>query len=99
VLIVLAVLFLQLLYIAWPRRSNHGDVIEESYRRTQRLEAHRAWFEHPSDTTRTVFDLEDHRLYRYMAARWGIGLTVVVVVDAICIYWFWRNRSNVGGPD
>jgi len=93
VTVVLLVLVVQFLWWGWPR-SGHGSVIEESYRRAERLDAHHAWMEHPSPGTKAAADGEDERLYHYIGRRESAFIVMVLVVDGVGIYFFWTYGTR-----
>ena len=93
VAVILLILISKFVWFAWPR-FGHGSVIEERYRRDERMEAHRAWIENPSPTTKAAFDEEDSRLYDYMAKRAIVILLVLTVLNGVGIYYVWTYGSR-----
>jgi len=92
VLILLALL-LQVFWFARPH-IGHGSVIEESYRRSERLEANRAWFEHPSPATKAAADEEGRRLYDYIGKRNAAVFVSLLIVNGIGICYLWNYGAR-----
>jgi hypothetical protein len=91
--VVLLVLTVQFFWWAWPR-TGHGAVIEESYRRVDRMDAHFAWMQHPSPATKAMADEEDRRLSDYIGKREIAFLIMVVVVDGVGLYYFCTHETR-----
>jgi hypothetical protein len=92
-LVVLLVLLLQCLCFAWPRVSLHGPVIDEPYRNSERLEAHRAWMQHPSASTEAAYRREDELLSAHLGRRALTAVAVILVLDGAGLFYFW-NRGK-----
>jgi len=90
--LILLVVFAQVIWLGWPRLT-HGSVVEESYRRTERLEAHKELFIHPSEATKAAAHAEDERLYNYIKKRNAVIVLALLIVNGIGIYYF-LNYGN-----
>jgi hypothetical protein len=76
---VVLVFLLQFLWFAWPRFSLHGPIIEERYRNGERMEAHRAWMQHPSPSAESAYRQEDELLYTHLARRAQAGIGGLII--------------------
>jgi hypothetical protein len=90
---IFLVLLAQGIWLGWPRFTR-GEVIEESYRRTERLEAHRESFIHPSEDSKAAADAEDARLYDYLGKRNAAMLVLLLIVNGIGIYYVWNYEAR-----
>jgi len=93
--VVLLLLIVQFLWWGRPRFT-HGSVIEEGYRISQRMEAHRAWFARPSPATQAEADEEDRRLHDYIGRRNGVIFIMILIMDSLGICYFWTKERQWG---
>ena len=90
-IIVVAILLAELACaVFWPRISLHGPVLEESYRHAQRLAALAAWSREQTPDSKAAYDAEVTLLEQHMARRAQATLAVVLAMDAVGIYCFWK---------
>ena len=90
IIIIFTVLFLELVWGAWPRLVLHGKIYDEAYRHDERIEALTESREHPSPETKAAFDTEVALLDRHLALQGTCIFAGVLVINAIGIYFFWR---------
>jgi flagellar basal body-associated protein FliL len=90
IFIILVVFLFELAWFAWPRLSLHGRLLDESYRHDERLTAMNNRGKNPSPETQAAFDREVALLDKHMSERAFAILTVVLIIDAAGIYFFWR---------
>lgn len=96
VVVILIVLLLELAWVVRPVVS-HGDVLEVSYRREERLDLQWAWVRDRSQESKARYDSEVRLLERHIARRDSLFVAVALMANAFGIYWFWRCVPD-GGP-
>jgi hypothetical protein len=90
VVVVLLVLLLELAWTVRPRFSAHGPVLEESYRRQERLAALAAWSRDQTPAAKAAYDTEGTLLDQHIDRREHFVFAAALAINAAAIYSFWR---------
>ena len=91
--IIVLVLFLELVWLAWPRLYMHGIVLDEPYRNAERKAALYANHNEKTPETKAAYDAEIKLLDNHMAKRELGYLVVMLAIDTVGFYCFWRYAS------
>jgi hypothetical protein len=92
--IIVFVLVLELVWWAWPRFYMHGIVLDEPYRNAERKMALYANLKEKTLKTKAAYDAEVKLLDEHLAKKWLGILAVVLAIDAVGFYYFWRYAST-----
>jgi len=92
--IIVLVLLLELAWVAWPRLSMHGPVLDDPYRNAERRATLFAWREHDMPETKAAYDTEVQLLDKHTERRTLTILAVGLAINAVGIYLFLKYAST-----
>jgi hypothetical protein len=88
--IVAVVLFLQFLYFVGHNPYPHGDILDVSYRRKERMSAYWENAQHPSPEAHAKLAVEMKKLHRYELVTGAATLAILLTIDGFGIYFLMK---------
>jgi hypothetical protein len=75
-------------------RNSHGEMVDTSFRRHERIAAFFDYHEHPSSATKATFDNEMRLMHRHNDWKLYLALSLFVVINGVAIYHYWNHGNQ-----